>query len=85
MLVSSLSCDCTKLLTFSIVLRATRTSEYRFGIGFFQCSALLDPIFALYCRNSGAPETKARGQPRESDADKETETNPALTLAAIDH
>jgi hypothetical protein len=45
----------------------------------------LDPLFALHCRNSGAPKTKADGQPRASDADKETKTNPALTLRSIDH
>jgi hypothetical protein len=45
----------------------------------------LDLPFAIYCRNGSAPETKAEGQPRESDADKETETDPALTLRAIDH
>jgi hypothetical protein len=44
----------------------------------------LDPLFALHCRNSGAPETKAEDQPRESDADKETERL-ALTLGVIDH
>jgi hypothetical protein len=42
----------------------------------------LDPLFALHC-NSGAPETKAKDQPRESDADKETETDPALTFGAM--
>jgi hypothetical protein len=44
----------------------------------------LDLPFALHCRNSSAPETKAEGQPSGSDADKETETDPAFTLALID-
>jgi hypothetical protein len=45
----------------------------------------LDPLFALHCRNSSAPEIKAEGQPSGTDADKETETVPAFTLALIDH
>jgi hypothetical protein len=44
----------------------------------------LDLPFALHCRNSSAPETKADGQPSGSDADKETQTGPAFTLALID-
>jgi hypothetical protein len=45
----------------------------------------LDLSFALHCRNSITPKTKAEGQPSGSCADKETQTDPAFTLAVIEH